>query len=557
MTSNYYLPINSANISQYFSRGIILPSFYIKGWIQDIQTKFNKSLLLCSKPFTNETDCSLTIVLTDEEHKYFDSITENFFLFNKPIPISRIKSLNFSDIEQRKTTIYNIEKGDAFIPNLFSDIEKQDSADVFEISNATETNNHEDYTEMIGFYDRVLGGFSLMQIADFHLKDYPNNYFKNLAFINKEVEKQIADLRFQEDFSVYLDFKRNKSAVFNKIDVNFVSNFAITKEKFKLPLNRRGLIQYDEIDKSKKSYLLAILATFGNDIGKSKTISDFVSSLINEKFDPEKKELLCFLFGINQGYSSFRNQYIIEDRKVNCKFKMDSEVDYSIIESIYQFVFNEKVDNGKFLYISEWCPKYKSTLDLQNYETYSIFDKEIIYKKKIQFGSKEYLFDLFQRFSENSMLATIFPLFKKDVEQSIQNTLNELFNKVRTDCEYECGKINITSTKQQDELSQEITELKEQIEILKKNNETNIQTISPVVDINKEQDNTVLNPKIDKDSLIKRRIEILEKISTITDLKAIGKLYGIKRYSSFKKTDEDISNLRNLIIQEIEREWNS
>jgi hypothetical protein len=85
MKTNYFLPLNSANISQYFSRGIIIPSINIDGWISDIQSKFGNSILLCNKPLTSETDCSLSIVFSDEEITNRNAISENFFVFNKPL----------------------------------------------------------------------------------------------------------------------------------------------------------------------------------------------------------------------------------------------------------------------------------------------------------------------------------------------------------------------------------------------------------------------------------------------------------------------------------------
>ena len=91
MKINYFLPINSANISQYFRRGIIIPSINIDGWINDIQSKFSKSILRCSKQLTNETDWSLTIVFTDEEIKTYTvdnmhlSYEGSEWIFNKLI----------------------------------------------------------------------------------------------------------------------------------------------------------------------------------------------------------------------------------------------------------------------------------------------------------------------------------------------------------------------------------------------------------------------------------------------------------------------------------------
>lgn len=276
MKTNYFLPLNSANISQYFRRGIILPNIYIDGWINDIQSKFSNSILLCSKQLTSETDCSLTVVFFGDELNSLEAVSENFFIFNKPIPISRIKSLNFKDEQQSRTTIYNIEKGDAFVPKLVLIVDEQEIVDVSELSSSKNINYSEEWTEKIELYNRVLGGFSLMQIADFPKKAYPKNYFKSLSIINQEVKKQISDFSFDEDYSPYLNISSKKSYHFSKISSDFVANYAKEKEGLELPI-KRGLIKLDEIDKNKKSYLLAILATYGEDSGKLKKNSDFIS----------------------------------------------------------------------------------------------------------------------------------------------------------------------------------------------------------------------------------------------------------------------------------------
>ncbi len=555
---NYFLPINSANISHYFRNGIILPSRYIKGngWINDIQSKFNNSILLCSKPITEKSNCSLTIVFTDEEQKYIKQISNNFFVFNKPLPISRVKQLNFVNEEQSKTTVYNIEQGDAYVPKLISIIDNQETVNISELEKFKNTNNTENWEEKIGLFNRVLGGFSIMQIADVSNLEYPFNYFNTLSLINKEVENKIKDFNFENNYAPYINIKEKRSAIYGKINLETVSKYAKEKEGFDLPI-KRGLIRLEEINNNKNSYLLAILATYGNDAGKPKKISDFISSLINENFNSKIKEKLCLIFGINQGYSAFKNEYNIQGQKIKTKFKLDSEVDYSIIESVYQYVFNDKRDNTRFSYISEWCPKFNNNIDLRVYETYRVFDKEIIYKKKAHFGSPEYLHELFQLFSKNSLLAPIFNLFKENVINSIQSIIKDIYNKIKSDIELEekIKKQNI-ETKQ--------LNLKKQIENLQNENKKlkeKIQEISkPTKLIKEELQNNVeeakydklFNIKADKKAVINKRKEIISKTSKITELKIIGKYVGIKSISNYKASASDVEKLRRLIIEKEE-----
>ena len=116
---NIYLPISSVNLGLYFSRGIICPASYISNRNEDIQTKFEHSLLLSRKKFTYETNCSLDIVLTKEEFKSFNKITNNFVLADIILPISRVKRIKsffiinflfyFVHLTQvQKSLIYNL-----------------------------------------------------------------------------------------------------------------------------------------------------------------------------------------------------------------------------------------------------------------------------------------------------------------------------------------------------------------------------------------------------------------------------------------------------------------
>lgn len=543
MTTNYFLPINSANISQYFSRGIIIPSTHIKGWINDIQTKYSNSILLCNKPLTSETDCSLTIVFSDDELNNIKVISENFFIFNKPLPISRIKSLNFRDEQQSKTTIYNIEKGDAFVPELVSIIDDKQIVEVSELDDLKNTKNTEESSEKMEIYNRILGGFSLMQIADFPNKVYPKNYFNSLAIINQEVKKQIADFSFSQDYSPYL--LNFSSAIYGKINSDYVSKYAKEKEGFELPL-KRGLIRLDQIDVNKNSYLLAILATYGDDTGKVKKNRDFIFSLINDKFNDKIKEVICLLFGINQGYSSFRNQYNIQGDTVNAKFKLDSELDYSIIESVYQYVFNNRKDNTNFPYINEWCPKFNNKIDFQRYKTYRIFDKDIVYKKKLRIGSTEYLQELYQKFWTNSGLSPIFNYFNESVTNSIETTIKTIFNKVKSDIEDEQ---KIKNELEINKLKEEVFNLKEQNEKLSNQKLQYSSEDYNKTNANESSSNLDLKTEIDKDTLIRKRLETLEKIKAIDKLKTIAKYSGIKSFSQFGGNEEDKKTLRNLIIE--------
>ena len=118
----YFLPIKAENLGQYFSKAIICPTRYLDDRMNDIQNKYADFLLLSDKSISIDTDCCMEIVFSPVE--YCEEIGENIFLYDRPLPISRVKSIIFKNKEQKETTIGFIELSTAFIPNELIRIEK-------------------------------------------------------------------------------------------------------------------------------------------------------------------------------------------------------------------------------------------------------------------------------------------------------------------------------------------------------------------------------------------------------------------------------------------------
>jgi hypothetical protein len=101
------------NLAHYLGSGIIVPSIYIENKNADIQDGFRNYLLLSTSKFTRDTNCAIEIALnSDEEAK---KISENFYLFSTPLPISRIKGIYFTSEEKKISSDFDITSGTAFI----------------------------------------------------------------------------------------------------------------------------------------------------------------------------------------------------------------------------------------------------------------------------------------------------------------------------------------------------------------------------------------------------------------------------------------------------------
>ena len=55
------------NLAHYLGSGIIAPSIYIENKNSDIQDRFSNYLLISTEKFTIETNCSIKIVLNNDD----------------------------------------------------------------------------------------------------------------------------------------------------------------------------------------------------------------------------------------------------------------------------------------------------------------------------------------------------------------------------------------------------------------------------------------------------------------------------------------------------------
>ena len=477
-----YLTIASVNLGHYFSKGCICPTRYISNRNEDIQNKFENSLLLGLKKFTNETNCSLEIILTNDEFQSVKNVTNNFFLADIVLPISRVKSIFFTTGEQKDKTIWNINDGAAFIPDEIVHIDSSnDFADTKEIISVKYKSNNEDWQNKIDLFNRLLGGFAFMRLGGKSWMNYSKNYFFSLSLINNLIKKQIEETHYKFDKNydwAIIDnkkFKELHSVIYSKINFQTVEKFA-SNEGIKLE-KKLGNIQLDKIKSDTTTYLVAILASYGE--GTRKKIDDFISDLAMDKFPENRKEGISLIFGINKGYQAFRNNYKTQNFEAEVKFRLNSQLDYYTIESIYQFVFNKKIDNYSFPYIDNWCPKSVESLKTKGYEIYKIMDKTIIYKKKVQIGSLEYLQELYQSISANNLYEKVTSLingwlpsffktektkdanyyFEENLKSNIESIIKSIYEKVKRDIENEKKSDNEILLKEKIELRKNIEQL--------------------------------------------------------------------------------------------------
>jgi hypothetical protein len=108
-----YIPLSSTSLAHIFgSSELILPIKYLKNRIPDIQNIYPNHILLSKKRWIKE--CEISIEVDLEEEKLY-KLDEDFYLYDKPIVISKIKNIWFLNIEQMKRTVGSIEISQGFV----------------------------------------------------------------------------------------------------------------------------------------------------------------------------------------------------------------------------------------------------------------------------------------------------------------------------------------------------------------------------------------------------------------------------------------------------------
>jgi hypothetical protein len=392
MENSFFIPINSGSLAHYFSGAIILPARCFTNKPEDIQNRFVDALLLSDSKWVKNSDCSIEVLLTDTERKELSKVSEHFFLYNAPIPISRVKSVFFLDEKQKKTTIWNINNGAAFIPESIVSVERSGDFEMIsegEINIVNEYSSASDLSDKIKRFDIILGGFAFMRLGGKSFMNYSENYFSTLSYFNKLIEEQtlkaarekglMFSTRYTGLFSKYeSEWSKWQPYIYQNLNSQEIEALA-DKEGIKIE-KKLGVLNIDSINPSSHLYELAILATYGE--RKNKSADNLVTDLTNGTIFQDKVESVSILFGLNNGYSKLRNKYKGQVKDSNVKFTLESRLDYYLIESIYQFVFNTSQPSYSFDYLDKWCPIAKLKDNVNGYETYKILDTVVIAKKK-------------------------------------------------------------------------------------------------------------------------------------------------------------------------------
>ncbi len=512
MNTKYYLPISSSSLAHYFGGACVLPSKYLPNKPNDTQNIVENSLLLSNFIGVKGSDCCLELILTQQEESELTDFSKGIFLLQKPLPISRVKSIIFANKNQKEQTITNIELSTAFIPKELVRI--YDDNKSFDLSTLKlhDSNNEKNWSQNIDQFNRLLGGFALMRLGGEEYMNYSENYFSTLSFFNtvigdelKVAEKQIHPI-YHDAFIGKGSFLTIYKYLYKKISENDLTEIA-TLEKQQISKDKiTGIVNLSKLDRA--TYIVAVLNTYGTgQEAKKKKVDGLILSNFKSEVSLDKSEVISLCYGLNRGYSVLNNVYKYGSKNKIVKFKLDNQLDYYIIESLYQFSFN-KIKSSAFPFLDSWCPK-SSNMDINKKNSYQVLDIKVIEKKKPQVNSQAYLLNLLHKY------------FQKETANMLSGFIYEIRNKIYSDTLEELQETFDSKDAEMEQLKEENNDIKNN---LKKMQEPKIEHSTSVYENNINKVEIALN---------------LKKI-TLKEFKKIADTHNIKLGNEYKdKEDRD------------------
>lgn len=432
MRNKFFVQINAHTLSHILVSGCIRPVCLIKNRESDIQNIYPDFVLLSSKKWSEETNCSLEVILTKSEVESLRNINEDYYLFDSIIPFSRVLDIFFTDKEKSADVIWNIESGSGFVPDRLIHIQDKNKEEISscEISIDGTVNDAKKLNIIYNRFNRTMGGFAFFRTALYDLKDlninFPVNYFVSLGIYNESIKQLCDDLQLKLP-NVFNEILNNENVISHfigkEISTEIVQEVA-KKEQISIDL-KFGNIQIDSLAVDTLSFTLAVLQTYGK--SKSKSVEDLLAVLF-EKLEPIKREEIALIFGLNTGYEELLNYYKLKDRNYNVKFDFESKLDYYIVETLYERSNQRKSSNFKFLDDNHNFAKDADIIG-SDYLSYKILDSKIITKRKDYLESLETILEVVSNSITSWFPKNVFSINKDKIQSTLMSKVKAIYLK--------------------------------------------------------------------------------------------------------------------------------
>jgi hypothetical protein len=425
MDNIYYYPISSTSLASIFSQACILPACLYPNRPRDLQSEYEEVILLTDNFGCKEADCCLQVILTNKEKESLISVSNGFFYYEEALPISRVKKIYFTKVEQISRTISNIILSTAFIPNhiieygsiKFADISCRNVMPPLDLVSSI-SKVRKSYDQ----YNRILGALALMKVAHEDGCNASPHYIDTVSKFNKLIESQKGtsiDIKFHKVFDNPTTFPFLKETIDSTTleDEARKNNQTIKKNSITKVVDPSNL--------EKSTYLCYVLNNYGvADESRRNKIDELILNNFSE-LKPGYGESCALYYGFNRGYAAFNNQYKKDSKTEIVKFKLESLLDYYIIESVFEYSFDHTTP-AEITLFNGWIP---STTSKVKKGEYVILDTVICDKKKVALFSCEW----WENYLHSLQAKTSLIFLGTDFSESIKELILEPFANIIKD----------------------------------------------------------------------------------------------------------------------------
>lgn len=421
----YYYQISHINFSSIVSKALILPIKYEKDWIEDIQSKYPDYIFISNEVFDYELkdgfDIIVKLLFNDEEKKQF---SDNNIFYHKPLPITRIEKIYVESSEIKEKILKSLDAESAGIfPKYRIEVKtfknKKNYDQILIEIPKSKVSKHD--TNILK-YNKILGLLANVKIVDYlyfnktaYYSNLSNKFLDYISVFNSKLKtktekktidklktlidnnptdtvlRKFYDFLYTEDEFTF-EVMKDLFSVMEDVDK---STFDLIDE-MKKPRKRKKIIQ--ELIQSKTKVLIPIIAFLYMNGSKTTNDKDSYKNLLSEIIDYDSAPSTIAIMGLYFGYRSIRPYFEIEIKnkqlselpnKFQHTFSLESKLDYVIIESVYQYIFNGTVSNSYFEDYLNLPENHKTTIPKIN-----IPKTEYIYKKQTIVDKTQYSFSI-------------------------------------------------------------------------------------------------------------------------------------------------------------------
>jgi len=413
VNNKLYLQVHRLKLQEFITKGLIAPDIYMGNNIEtDLQSKNKQFLLLSNGYITNldEYHVLIEVILRIEEKSRLHIVQDIAYL-DTPIAISRIVKIYVKDKKTIKFISTNLDTGDAgYIPEQLFALFKGVNFKQYDYKVLEQNIHINEYNDKIIKYNSMLGMFAFMKNTNLYytnktgiFSNYSNNYFATLSKFNDII---IVKNETQHILNTIKDAKLSSLLSSNQIiDDTFINERLkeCTDEDVKATFNsllNEPSYKNKALDQLKdKGYYYYICLLYIHKQKNSNKKDNFKLNLYNQiPFD--KAETALTILGAYYGYETIRAKEEIEiddkyykkllaKNSINIKFKLDNNLDFITIETIYRYVFDNRKVTETLDYVTHMFKrqtiKLPTTKELKTFYNVTIekyYDIEYIKIKK-------------------------------------------------------------------------------------------------------------------------------------------------------------------------------